>query len=235
MFVFAHSPTMKKFLHETKATLGMAKATNDTEYDRLHNATRVLDEAIDTYYSAARAMDAASKEMAEALAKMSKAFGGLADGENGTTQQQKVNEICAGVAESAGTHYYKALKLSLKSGLLKPLEDDVSVAKKLGEKRKTRLSEYDTYRLCVEKKEAEYAKKNKSLDESKEYKQDVEKRDKKKFAYDEVNTEYKKHCMSMLKKKESLATEAMTHYLNSAVLFLSNVEKDLNKALAELK
>lgn len=222
---------MKKFFHDAKATLGLAEKTKDPEYDEIHAAAQTLEEAISSYSLAVRSMEAATRDMGDALAKMSKAFQTLGKTKGGTDQQKAVAHVFLDVSGTLNGHYLPTYKSSISATFLKPLEDDLAKEREKDSSRESKRSEYDTYRESVEKKEAEYAKKGKSLDESKGYKEDVAKRDTAKTAYEKANDDYKSHCRQIFEKQGSIVTDGMKNFINANILLFTNIEKDLQSCL----
>ncbi|KAK7200141.1 hypothetical protein NESM_000064400 [Novymonas esmeraldas] len=220
---------MKKFVLETKAALGVAPKTVDREFDEAAAKVKAIDHALSDYKSAMERMKSASQALVTAMESVSKAFETMSAGDDVPASIKAVSTDYAEVVKKAHYEYIVDYKKATEDNEnVTDLKNLTAECKKLEAKRNKVMSEYDTYRDSVSKKEAEYSKKGKSLTDSKHYNEEVSKRDSLKSDFENADKEFKDKFAELETKKHSSYMAGMSSYLASTSQFIASIEHEMS-------
>lgn len=107
---------------------------------------------------------------------------------------------------------------------IEPLRADLKKVQKSLDDLKARQKEYDSVRYSLEKKEKDYAKKDKPLASSSQYKKDLVKRDKRKLAYETKRKAFELEVSSLQRQTETLLLGSLNSYLHCTATFCGQLE-----------
>lgn len=219
---------MKKFMLDTKATLGLAPKTVDKDYDEKAAIVKEVDQALSEYKSAMERMKSAAQTVVTAMEGVCKAFEKLTEGSDVSESMKGISGDYEAAVKKIKDEDLFDFKRSIDGpAAVLDLKSLVDECKKLEDKRSKVMNEYDVYRETVSKKEEEYRKKGKELTDSKHYTDELAKRDALKSQFEEADKDFKTKFGEVEKKKLSTYLGFMSSYLGSTSQFFSAAEKKI--------
>lgn len=186
------------------------ETTSRSHYlDELDTCLKSFDGALATTMNSYRAL-------LSAFDKMAQVYGNLA-GSLSPPVRDPIVAMRNGMRDMKDSGPFVSFNADMHDGTIKvfaPVRSDLKSAQKSLTELKSRQREYDGLRNTIEKKEKEYAKKDKPLTGSTTYKADVAKRDKSKGDYETRRQLFETQVNALKQHTERVLLGSMNNYLH---------------------
>lgn len=229
---------MRKLVLDVKSTLALAPKTVDRDYEVKHKLMVEIDKAVREYLMATDRMKAAAKSVSQALVSVTAALNALTADVDTSDSVKSVaktyDDSIRAIRDDDLAAYTKAIDSDCKDAV-QNIKDDIAELKKVDQQRQKFMTDFDVYRDLVSSKEKEYKKKGKTLSDSKNYNEDVQKRDYFENLYNAENTKYKVKADAIYAAQLGAYLDALKVFTAKTAAFFFGMSKNVNNVTAAAK